>query len=296
MTLGTRSSRSSRQFAAPRRRFRSEDDAGYLGDAPILLNLPSLCGVPDLEAEEEPAADVGESSNAAAAFRDAKTTSGEGEASRDPDEGRISTLAKPEFLTSHASSSPAPEHDEEEDEEPQSPQDEMEQEEDDDEDLAAAAPAAQGANIHRRVITWTALFVAAASLYLYVNRDRPAPSDSPLPAVDIDMGWDTTDTFTDSGAEESPTVDFAEQLPDPVLAPVPEFEPEPGPEFAPAPAPQPVPSLAQPIHLPELTEAMGPVDLQQQPGAAYPSTSTPEALYQVSERPATGDTPVGIAP
>ena len=53
MTLGTRSTRSSRQFAAPRRRFRSEDDAGYLGDAPILLNLPSLCGIPDLDGEEE---------------------------------------------------------------------------------------------------------------------------------------------------------------------------------------------------------------------------------------------------
>ncbi|MCA9174456.1 MAG: hypothetical protein KDB14_08220 [Planctomycetales bacterium] len=141
MTIGNSPHRA-HAHAAPRRRFRTEDDAGYLGDAPILLNLPSLCGIPDRdgptaeesgeldreferrtthETESDPSQDApqrsvaGESDGAEhlpgmAADDHHATAAVEADSASDalPDRSKPIALATPEFVESAAKPAAAP--------------------------------------------------------------------------------------------------------------------------------------------------------------------------------------------
>ena len=170
--------------AAPRRRFRTEDDAGYLGDAPILLHLPSLCGVPDIEGP------LSESTEEPDSTEWVEPNDSPEESHETSDDTSASRLAAPAFTESQASRM------ETEDDDPEG--DESERLDDElNEEFADEEPAA-GSSIHRKIILGTALFVIVAASYLYFKRPRPSQDQFVAPAVDVNIGWETEGAMADS--------------------------------------------------------------------------------------------------
>lgn len=282
-----------RLHSAPRRREREPEAA--LGDAPILLSLPSLCGVPD-PADEVPTEDSPETHyetseslepTSTASEADLDTTDAPTLSDRDDSETSefqspaASTLAKPAYSaeadteseSAEATSAPTS------DAEPQEAEQEAEEPAFEDDDWT---PPVAKSNMHRNIIVSTALFVIMAAGYMYVNRDDSDGESLATPAVDVEMGWELEG---DSFANES--VD-------------PNLGPAYGTEFQAPPIDGPSFTQENPLNvapLPSLNEAASSDFEIQRVGVNgnYPTTSTPDAPY-VAENPAAQATGPSLMP
>ena len=320
MTIGNTPKRAKRAYAAPRRRFRSDDDAGYLGDAPILLNLPNLCGVPDLDDEEEQdpplpyeadADSVNSLSSASAstvepepaAAADIATASEEIPAAvtessesaewiRETEEDSDSTdehpkeetkLAAPEFTPSGAPTDPSESHTADDAED-----DDVDDEFDDDYEEDYDDEIASGPSVHRKIITWTAIFVAVASLYMYVNRNQAQPVATPTDQPDVELGWEEDPFLNESYGTEAPMLEpaYGDQF-DVPLDPADPMQATT--DTQPTMATQPAPEATVGDRLPGESEATSGWQFQRVRSrgqeSGYPETTTPEAAYEVTNNP-----------
>lgn len=265
-----------RLHAAPRRSKGLADGAATLGDAPILLNLPSLCGVPD------PEDDIENGSAKEASFQDASHAEDNEESAARADSpdfkpakpaghGKSATTA-PADGTKEAGKKEAVGTDRDTEAQPSSASGVGERTQED-----LWTPPAPKSNVHRNIIVGTAIFVIAAAGLMYVNRDQEDAEQVAAPAVDVDMGW------------ELEGEDFPSDITDPAAT-----GPAYGAEFQAPPLEGSTKTEAEetPINvapLPSLNEAASrDFEIQRVGGSGdYPTTSTPDAAY-VAENPAAG--------